>query len=159
MQKSFTKDQAIQKLKHYCSYQERCHNEVKQKLWELRVPRQDHDDIISKLIEEDYLNEERFAKLFVGGRFRVKGWGKNKILYALKEKQISQYNIREAMKEVDEDEYRSAVLKFAEKKYSELKGEQYLVRTKKTMDYLQQKGFEPEIASQAINEIKKKDVN
>lgn len=159
MQKSFTKEQAVQKLKHYCSYQERCHHEVKQKLWELRVPRQVHDEVITSLIEEDYLNEERFAKLFVGGKFRVKGWGKKKILYALKEKQISQYIIREAMKEIDEDDYRLSAWKYAEKKYKELKGEQHLIRTKKTMDYLKQKGYEPELASQVVNEIKKKNVN
>jgi len=67
--KYLTKEQALQKLKHYCGYQERSHSEVLQKLWELGVKKTEHDEIISSLIEEDYLNEERFAKQFVGGKF------------------------------------------------------------------------------------------
>ena len=97
--KFLTKEQALQKLRQYCAYQERSHKEVQQKLWDLGVKRMDHDEIISTLIEEDYLNEERFAKAFAGGKFRMKDWGRKKILYALKEKGVSEYNIKKAMKE------------------------------------------------------------
>ena len=78
--KHLTKEQALQKLKHYCTYQERSHYEVKQKLWELGVLRGDHDELIATLIDEDYLNEERFAIQFAGGKFRMKEWGKKKDL-------------------------------------------------------------------------------
>ena len=158
MQKKYlTKEQAIQKLRHYCAYQERSHSDVQQKLWELGVSRSEHDEIISSLIEDDYLNEERFAKQFVGGKFRMKDWGKKKIYYALKEKKISEYVIKIAMKEIDEEGYKKTIQQLAEKKYALLKNEQYMVRKKKTMDYLLQKGYEPAlitaiVASVAVNE-------
>lgn len=157
MQKKYlTKDQAIQKLKQYCAYQERSHYEVKQKLWDLGVRRAEHDEIASTLIEENYLNEERFAKAFAGGKFRMKDWGRKKIYYALKEKQISEYNIKKGMKEIEDEDYQKKVQTLAEKKYELLKNEQYLVRKKKTMDYLLQKGFELDLITKVINEIKDK---
>ncbi len=80
MQKKYlTKEQAIQKLRQHCAYQERSHSEVQQKLWDLGVARSEHDEIISSLIVDDYLNEERFAKQFAGGKFRIKDWGKKRI--------------------------------------------------------------------------------
>jgi regulatory protein len=154
--KYLSKEQAIQKLKQYCTYQERSHYEVQQKLWDLGVRRAEHDEIISTLIEEDYLNEERFAKAFVGGKFRMKDWGRKKIWYALKEKQVSEYNIKKAMKEIDDEEYKSVLRELAEKKYALLKGEQYLIRKKKTMDYLMQKGFEPDLVTRVVDELMKK---
>ena len=141
------------KLKHYCGYQERSHAEVQQKLWDLGVKKAEHDEIISSLIEENYLNEERFAIAFAGGKFRLKEWGRRKILYALREKKVSEYNIKKAMKEIDEDAYLATLKELAEKKYMLLKGEQYLVRRKKTMDYLVQKGFEPDLVTAAIRAI------
>jgi len=152
MQKKYlTKEQAIQKLRHYCGYQERSHSEVQQKLWDLGVTRAEHDEIISSLIEDDYLNEERFAKMFVGGKFRMKDWGKKKIYYALKEKKVSEYVIKIAMKEIDEEAYQKVLHELAEKKYESLKDEQYLVRKKKTMDYLMQKGYEPALVTGVLN--------
>jgi regulatory protein len=154
MQKKYlTKEQALQKLKQYCAYQERSHAEVQQKLWDLGVWKSEHDGIISTLIEEDYLNEERFAKAFVGGKFRMKEWGRKKIYYGLKEKKVSEYNIKRGMKEIDEDEYEKVLHRLAEKKYESLKSEQYLVRKKKTIDFLLQRGFEQELVSAVVNRI------
>lgn len=143
--KQLTKEQALQKLKHYCAYQERCHSEVKEKLFQLGVWKKDHDEIMAALIEENYLNEERFAIAFAGGKFRVKQWGRVKIKYELKQKQVSEYSIKKAMKQIDEEEYLSVLNKLAKEKYATLKSEQYLVRKKKTIDYLLAKGFEPEV--------------
>ncbi len=157
MQKKFlTKEQALQKLRQYCSYQERSHYEVKQKLWDLGVKRAEHDQITSILIEEDYLNEERFAKAFAGGKFRMKDWGRKKIYYALKEKQVSEYSIKKAMKEIDDEDYKKVLLELAKKKYESLKAEQYLVRNKKTMEYLLQKGYEPDLVTKILNELQEK---
>jgi regulatory protein len=147
--KQLTKEQALQKLKYYCAYQERCHSEVKEKLYNLGVWKKDHDEIIAKLIEENYLNEERFATAFAGGKFRVKQWGRIKIKFELKQKQVSDYSIKKALKQIDEQEYLSVLNKLAKEKYASLKNEQYLVRKKKTMDYLLTKGFEPELVRQA----------
>jgi regulatory protein len=155
--KHLTKEQAIQKLRQYCAYQERSHSEVQQKLWDLGVWRQEHDAIIASLIEDDYLNEERFAKQYVGGKFRMKDWGKKKIYFGLKEKGVGDYLIKQAMKEIDEEAYRKTLHDLARKKWDSLKGEQYLVRKKKTVDYLLQKGYEPELATGVVNSFGKKE--
>jgi regulatory protein len=148
--KQFTKEQALQKLKHYCAYQERCHSEVKEKLYSLGVWKKDRDEIISALIEENYLNEERFAIVFAGGRFRVKQWGRVKIKYELKQKQVSDYSIKKALKQVDEKEYLKTLEKLLEKKQALLKKEQPVIRKKKTMDYLLQKGFEADLINKMM---------
>ena len=148
--KNLTKEQALQKLKHYCAYQERCHSEVKEKLYSLGVWKKDHDEIMATLIEENYLNEERFAIAFAGGKFRIKHWGRVKIKYELKQKQVTEYCIRKALNQIDEEEYKKILTKLAEKKYASLKSEQYLVRKKKTMNHLIGKGFEIALVKAAM---------
>jgi regulatory protein len=147
---SLTKEQALQKLKHYCGYQERCHSEVRDKLFDLGVYRKYHDEIISSLIEENYLNEERFAIAFAGGKWRMQRWGRVKIRYELKQKQLSEYCIKKAMKEIDDEEYIKVLQKLVADRYASLKKEQYLVRKKKTIDYLINRGFESSMIQQAL---------
>ncbi len=157
MQKKYlTKEQAHQKAKQYCAYQERSHYEVEQKLWELGIRKADQGEIISALIEEDYLNEERFAIQFAGGKFRMNEWGKKKIMYALKEKRVSEFSIKKALKSVDEDMYLKTLHGLVEKKYESLKEEQHLVRKRKLMDFMLQKGFEPDLVSGVLKEIEGK---
>ena len=148
--KHLTKEQALQKLKHYCAYQERCHSEVKEKLYNLGVWKKDHDEIISTLIEENYLNEERFAIAFAGGKWRVKQWGRVKIKYELKQKQVTEYCIKKALHQISEEEYLAVLKKLADEKYASLKAEQYLVRKKKTMDFLIGKGFEIDLVREVV---------
>ncbi len=148
--KTLTRDQALQKLRHFCGYQERCHQDVKEKLYNLGVKKREHDEIIATLIEEKYLDEERFAVAFAGGRFRIKQWGRIKIRYELKQRQVSDYSIRKALGQIDEKEYRAVLQKLAEERYASLKEEQGLLRKKKTMDYLLQKGFEMELVRGAM---------
>lgn len=150
-----TKEQALQKLKHYCAYQERCHSEVKEKLYSLGVWKKDHDGIIATLIQENYLNEERFAIAFAGGKWRMKQWGRVKIKYELKQRQVSEYCIKKALKQIGEEEYREVLKRLAEEKYTSLKKEQYLVRKKKTMDYLTRRGFEAELVNETLNRSQK----
>ncbi len=149
--KLLTKEQALQKLRQYCAYQERSHYEVQQKMWDLGVRRAEHDELTAALIEDDYLNEERFAVQYAGGKFRMKQWGKKKIQYGLKEKQVSEYNIRKALKTIDTDAYEQTLAKLAEQKYASLRGEQYLVRKKKTQDFLLQRGFEIELINKVLS--------
>ena len=151
--KYLTREQALQKLKHYCDYQERCHSEVKEKLYNLGVWKKEHDEIIATLIEEGYLNEERFAIAFAGGKFRIKQWGRVKIKYELKQKQVSDYSIKKALMQVAEEDYLKVLNKLAKEKYASLKNEQYLVRKKKTMDHLIRRGFETEMANMMIKSI------
>lgn len=154
--KQLTKEQALQKARHYCGYQERSHAEVKEKLYSFGLRKQEVEESLSQLIEENYLNEERFAIQFAGGKFRMKQWGRIKIKYELKQKQVSEYNIKKAMKEIGEDDYGRILKKLAEKKWSALKGEgvNLFVKMSKTTDYLLQKGFEPELIRQAIAKLK-----
>ena len=152
--KHLTKEQALQKLKHYCAYQERCHSEVKEKLFNLGVWKKEHDEIISTLIEENYLNEERFAIAYAGGKWRVKHWGRGKIKYELKQKQVSEYCIKKALQQISQEEYLAVLKKLADEKYASLKAEQYLVRKKKTMDYLLNKGFEMDLVRGLVGKEK-----
>lgn len=153
--KHLTTEQAIQKLKHFCGYQERSHSEVVDKLYNLGVWKKEHDNILATLIEENYLNEERFAIAYAGGKFRINNWGRVKIKYALKQKNVSEYLIKKAMKQIDEDSYMRTLTKLAEQKFTLLKGEQYLVRKKKTIDHLLQKGFESSLVTEIVNPLGK----
>ena len=149
--KTLTKEQALQKLKHYCAYQERSHSEVREKLYNLGVWKKDHDEIIASLIEQNYLNEERFATAFAGGKFRIKQWGRVKIRYELKQRQVSDYSIKKALRQIQEQEYLETLQKLADEKYNSLKDEQWLVRKKKTINYLVAKGYEPDMIASVIN--------
>ena len=92
--KYVTEQDALKKIKHYCAYQERCHSEVKEKLYSFGLYKQQVENILSKLIEDNYLNEERFAIAFAGGKFRMKHWGRKKIEYELRQKQVSTFCIK-----------------------------------------------------------------
>ena len=151
--KSVTKEQALQKLKQFCAYQERSHSEVHEKLYDLGIWKNQHDEIIASLIEDDYLNEERFAIAYAGGKFRIKQWGKIKIRYALKQKQVSEYCIKKSLQQIDDEAYLKTLNDLAEKRYQSLKGEQYLIRKKKTIDYLVQRGYEPRLVVESLNKI------
>ncbi len=144
------------KIRHYCAYQERSHTEVKEKLYSLGLRKPEVEELLSQLIEEDYLNEERFAIQFAGGKFRMKHWGRVKIKYELKQRQVSEYCIRKAMKEIDENDYQRTLQKLAEEKWQSIRGEgvNRFVKMGKTTDYLLQKGFEPELVRQTITALK-----
>lgn len=149
-----TPEQALQKLRHYCAYQERSHFDVKNKLFELGVWSKYHDSITASLIEDDYLNEERFAIQFVGGYFRTKQWGRVKIKHALKQKQVSDYCIRKGMKEIGESDYRATLKKLAEQKLRTLKSEKNIfTKKRKLQDSLLRKGFETEYVSRVIKDL------
>ena len=150
--KQFTPGQALQKIKHYCAYQDRCHSEVKQKLYSMGAGKKHFDSIIAKLVEEGYLDEERFAIAFAGGRFRIKQWGRVKIKHEMKQKQVSELSINKALKQINGKEYVEVLNRLADNKYSSLQNEQPLTRKKKTMDYLLQKGFEWELVRELLLE-------
>src|SRR6187399_231885 len=137
-----TPQQAFQKIKQYCAYQERCHSEVKEKLYGYGLYKNDVEDIIGKLIEENYLNEERFAILFAGGKFRIKQWGRLKIKYELKQKQVSEYCIKKALNSIDETAYLKTLDKLFELQLKRLKTEKNSYsKKKKLQDHLRMKGF------------------
>lgn len=150
----FTPEQSLPKIKQYCAYQERCHMEVREKLYSFGLHKKEVDEIISTLITENYLNEERFAIHFAGGKFRMKQWGKIKIKQALKNKQVSEYCIRKALKEIDNNEYRQTFFKLAEQKLKTLKQEKNIfIKKRKLQDFLMQKGYEREMITDAIKNM------
>ena len=157
--KSLTKEQAYQKLRHYCAYQDRCHNEVKNKAYLLGLRKPDVEELTSKLIEENCLNEERFARTFAGGKFRIKQWGRMKIIGELKQKQISSYCIAAAMEEIDENKYKQVLHKLAVKRWSSIKGTgtNLFVKMGKTRNFLLLKGYEPALVSFEIKQLAAKE--
>ena len=152
MNTKLSKEQALPKIKQYCTYQERCHAEVKEKLYAFGLYKKDVEQLISQLIEENYLNEERFAIQYAGGKFRMNQWGRVKIKYALKQKQVSDYCIKKALKEINESDYKKTLQKLAEKKLKTLKGEKNIfIKKRKLQDYLLQKGYEGELVRAVAN--------
>lgn len=150
----FTPGQSLPKIKQYCAYQERCHSETRDKLYSFGLNKAEVEEIISTLIVENYLNEERFAIHYAGGKFRMKQWGKNKIKQALKFKQVSDYCIKKALKEIDSKEYENAFRKLVEQKLRSLKSEKNIfIKKRKLQDFLLMKGYESEIIREAINMI------
>lgn len=138
-------DKVLQKMRHYCAYQERCHQEVLQKAVQLGAKKSEANEIAVKLIEDGFLNEERFAIAFAGGKFRIKKWGRNRIVAQLKARDISSRIIDTALREIDEESYQKTFAQLAEQCWDELKGEPTLVRKKKCHDFLLRKGYESEM--------------
>ena len=154
VQNRLTKERGLEKIKPYCAYQERCHREVKEKLYGYGLRKMEVEEILSFLIEENYLNEERFAVQFAGGKFRIKQWGKKKIQYELQQKGISSFLIKLALQQIGDEAYLSTLNKLAQQKWISLKKEQYLVRQAKTYAFLLQKGYETALISKAIAQLK-----
>jgi regulatory protein len=149
--KKLSKEQAIPRIRQFCAYQERCHMEVKEKLYSLGLYKKDVEEITSQLIEENYLDEERFAIQYAGGKFRMNGWGRVKIKHALKQKHVSDYSVKKAIKQIPDDDYMKTLQKLAAQKLKTLKGESNsMMKRKKVFDYLLQKGYEAELVNQAI---------
>src|ERR1700761_2299483 len=152
---SLSLEQALQKARHYCGYQERCHSEVKEKLYSFGLHKKEVEEALSTLIEENYLNEERFAIQYAGGHFRLKQWGKVKIRYELKQKQVSEYCIKKALAAIDEDDYEKTLNRLGEEKLEQLKGEgNIFVKKRKLQDYLLQKGYESDRVGALVGRVK-----
>jgi regulatory protein len=131
---------ALEKLKKYCDYQDRCHQEDRNKLLELGVYGSDLEEVITSLIQEGFLNEERYAKSFVRGKFRIKRWGKIKITYELKKKNISSYCIGSGLEEIEDDDYLDAISFNIQKAMD--KG---ITSDFEIIQYTTRKGFEPKL--------------
>jgi regulatory protein len=139
-------EKAWQKIKHYCGYQERSHAETRDKLYGFGLYKQEVEELLSRLIEENYLNEERYAIAFAGGKFRMKQWGRVKIKYELQQKRVSIYCIKKALAAIDEAEYEKALEQLAANKLLLLKGEKnHFIKKTKLRNYLLQKGYEPNL--------------
>ncbi|MBT8186898.1 MAG: RecX family transcriptional regulator [Croceitalea sp.] len=151
--KSLTLEEATKRMKSYCAYQERCHQDVIQKLRELRMIPEAIDLIVSHLIQENFLNEERFSRSFARGKFNIKKWGKIRITNELKKRKISTYNINAALKEIDEADYHKTLKNLALKRMSQIKEKDKFKRRRKLADYLLYRGWESELVYARIKEL------
>ena len=149
-QPSYTIDEAKKKIESYCTYQDRCHKEVANKLREMGMIPRAIDQIIGHLIQENFLNEERFAKSYARGKFNIKKWGKKRIVNELKMRDISKYNIASALKEIDENDYLNTLDLLAEKRLSAIREKNIQTRRKKLADYLLYRGWESHLVYDKI---------
>ncbi len=142
-------------MKRYCAYQERCHKEVHQKLYEMRMIPEAVDQIIDHLLRHNFLNETRFAQAFTRGKFRTKKWGRIRIVNELKMRQISTFNIKIALKEIPDSEYYETFEALAEKRLIQLTSETNLQKKRKKLaDYLFYRGWESALVYGKVGEIK-----
>lgn len=151
--KSFTVDEIKQKLENYCVYQDRCHKEVEQKMREFNLITEAKEMILLGLIQDNFLNEERFSKSFARGKFRIKNWGKQRIIRELKFRDISAYNIKTALKEIDENEYLETIFRITENRNEVISEPNIYKRKQKLIGFLQRKGFENDLIFKTVKEV------
>ncbi|GAB2550908.1 regulatory protein RecX [Spirosoma aerophilum] len=144
--------EALRKAAMFCAYQERTQQEVRDRLKDWGIFGDDAEEVIAELIQQNYLNEERFAKSFAGGKFRVKGWGKRKIKQHLQQRGISGYNLDQAMKEIAPDDYRGTLADLLAKKRQTLRDDNPLVIKQKLVRYALSKGYESELIFTVLGE-------
>lgn len=152
-QKSYTVKEATLKLMQFCAYRDRSHKEVEEKLKKMRMIPAAQEQIIIKLMQENFLNEERFARSFVRGKFRIKKWGRIKIKQELKAREISSPIIKLAMEEIEEDNYYQTLLDLATKKIRLINEADNYKKKSKLNNFLLQKGYESHLVFQATEEI------
>ena len=149
--KTYTVDEAQKVLENYCAYQERCHKEVQLKLKKMGMIPEAMDKIIVHLIEHNYLNEERFAKAFVRGKFRIKKWGKNRLVRELKFREVSKYSIESGLSEINPEEYLEVLDELVKKRIAQVKERNPYKKKRKVADYLLYRGWESHLIYEKLN--------
>ncbi len=151
--KKYSIEQAKLKIEGFCAYQERCQQEVKNKLYSWGLYKTEVELLIADLIQNNFLNEERFARAFVSGKFNIKNWGRKKIIVKLKEKGISSYCINLGLQEIKETEYIEKIKHLINKKKELLKGVDKYMANKKIVNYLYGKGYESNLIWEQLKNI------
>jgi regulatory protein len=147
----YTIQQAFVKLASFCAYQERCHQEVREKLRSFQLTNDEIEEVISLLIDEKFLNEQRFAIAFAGGKFRVKQWGKIKIRHELQQRNISANCIKKALESIDSEDYYQTLYEIAQKKADQLT--KSIADRQKLYNFLASKGYESNLIQEVIKEL------
>jgi len=150
---TYTVEEAQKKLENYCAYQDRCHKEVEKKLYEMHMIQEAKELILLHLMENNFLNEERFSKNFARGKFRIKKWGKQRIIRELKFKDISEYNIKKGLQEIDSDEYLETLKEIALKKRDSISEKNVFKKSQKITNFLLYRGFENDLIYKVVEEI------
>ncbi len=145
----------LKKICSFCAYQERTQDEARKKLSEWKVFSDEAEEIIAWLIVENFINEERFAKIFAGGKFRIKNWGRKKIIFELKSRKLSPYCIQSGLLEISEEDYIETIDVLIKKKSDSTNESNSLIKKQKIANYLIGKGYESELIWSRLSEIKK----
>lgn len=153
MKEIYSIKEAIHKIEHYCAYQDRCHEEVEQKLRSMKMDSEEINQIIAHLIDENFLNEERFACSFARGKHRIKHWGKIRISNELKFRGINQTLINIALKEISPEEYFETFDTLANRNWESIQESNSLKKRKKFCDYLLRRGFESNLVYEKVREL------
>ena len=151
--KPLTPDQVLDKIAKYCAYQERCTKDVRDKLKTYDIPQEDRDKIIDYLLDNRFVNDERFAKSFVRGKINQSGWGLNKIRFHLAQKGIAKDIIDEAMEQTDEEVYRQRLFDILMNKSKTVKAENDFEKRRKLAAYAMQKGFESALVWEVVKDL------
>ena len=151
--KSFTVDELQKKMEYYCVYQDRCHQEVERKMAEYQLIPEAKEKILLYLMEHNFLNEERFSKSFARGKFRIKNWGKQRIIRELKSKNISNYNVNSALKEIDDEDYLETIYRITKNRNHTITENNIYKRKKKLQDFLLRKGYEYDLIFKIVNAV------
>ena len=142
---------ALVKMQNWCAYQERCQQDARNKLYELGMWEEAVENIIVKLIEDNFLNEERFATSFARGKFNIKKWGRIKIKQELKQKRVGDYCLKKAMLQIDETEYIATLKRLMEIKRKLIKEKSPIKLNYKLMNYALSKGYEKDLVFDVLN--------
>ncbi|KQR91860.1 recombinase RecX [Chryseobacterium sp. Leaf180] len=148
--KLFTFEETKQKLVNYCVYQDRCHAEVEQKMREFVLIPEAKEEILLYLMRENYLNEERFVRSYIRGKFYIKHWGKNKIKMHLKQKGITEKLTDKCFDEIDPDDYEKTLRRLIENYSDKISGMQDYKKKSKTITYLMGRGYEYDLITQGF---------
>mgnify|MGYP000439311943 CR=1 FL=1 len=153
MNKSYTIEEIKKKLEQYCVYQDRCHKEIERKIREYKLIPEARELILLHLLQENFLNEERFSKSYARGKFRIKKWGKQRIVRELKFRDISAYNIKTALKEIEDDAYLKTIYEITERRNEVITEVNQYKRKKKLTDFLLRKGYETDLIFKTVKDI------
>jgi len=148
-----SKEDALFHMQKVCSVQDRCSSEIRTRLIEHGVYGEDLEQVLAELIIDNFLNEERYAKAYVSGKFKIKKWGKIKIRQELKFRKISEYSMKKAFQEIDYDDYLFTITNLLEKKNVTLRAKDKWDRKKKLTSYAQQKGYEYDVIKEALENL------
>jgi regulatory protein len=151
--KTYTLEEAKLRIANYCVYRDRAHKEVREKLKSMGMIPLAIDELLDYLIQENFLNEERYAKSFARGKFKIKSWGRIRISRELKAMEVSDYCIKKALTEINSEDYVNTFNKLSEKKAESLSNYPIQIQKKKLMDYLMYRGWESSMIFDKINEL------
>jgi regulatory protein len=152
-------EESVEKLSNFCAYQERCQWEVRRKLFEKGIHGNDSESLILEMVNAGFINEERYARAFARGKFKLKKWGRTRIRRELKMREISPKSIEIGLSEIDPVEYYDVLLVQAERQWEKIAEKELYKKRFKIGQYLMGRGFEQDLVKEAIEEVSKEDVD